>query len=314
MDKWIMHLDMDAFFAAVEQRDHPEYRGRPLVVGARPGGRGVVSTCSYEARRYGIRSAMPISEACRRCPDAIYLRPDMARYTEASRRVMAVLDEVSPLVEQVSVDEAYLDISGLERLFGSPARIGRLTKRKVFEAVGLTCSVGIGPNRLIAKLASDYRKPDGITLVAPDAVQAFLDPMPVANLRGVGPATLGLLQRLGIRTVAQLRALPLELLQAHLGERGGSHLHAQARGRGSDRIEAAGQRQSVSKETTFGQDVTDIQVLKNCLRQLASDVGHTLRREGLWGRVATFKVRLPGFETHTRQRLLGEAVDSDVAI
>ncbi|OQX30501.1 MAG: DNA polymerase IV [Candidatus Sedimenticola endophacoides] len=314
MDKWIMHLDMDAFFAAVEQRDHPEYRGRPLVVGARPGGRGVVSTCSYEARRYGIRSAMPISEACRRCPDAIYLRPDMARYTEASRRVMAVLDEVSPLVEQVSVNEAYLDISGLERLFGSPARIGRLTKRKVFEAVGLTCSVGIGPNRLIAKLASDYRKPDGITLVAPDAVQAFLDPMPVANLRGVGPVTLGLLQRLGIRTVAQLRALPLELLQAHLGERGGSHLHAQARGRGSDRIEAAGQRQSVSKETTFGQDVSDIHVLKNCLRQLASDVGHTLRREGLRGRVATFKVRLPGFETHTRQRRLGEAVDSDVAI
>ncbi|MES9968059.1 MAG: DNA polymerase IV, partial [Sedimenticola sp.] len=252
----IMHLDMDAFFASVEQRDNPEYQGKPVVVGARPGGRGVVATCSYEARRFGIHSAMPISEAYRRCPHAIYVRPDMKRYSEASRRIMAVLGEISPLVEPVSVDEAYLDISGLERLFGTPREIGLLTKRKVQDAVGLTCSVGIGCNRLIAKLASDYRKPDGLTVVMPDQNRAFLDPMPVSNLRGVGRQTLKTVKRLGIETVAQLRGYSLEQLQLHFGERGGEHLHNQARGIASDRIVTEYQRQSISKETTFGEDVT----------------------------------------------------------
>ncbi|MES9957145.1 MAG: DNA polymerase IV [Sedimenticola sp.] len=307
----IMHLDMDAFFASVEQRDNPEYQGKPVVVGARPGGRGVVATCSYEARRFGIHSAMPISEAYRRCPHAIYVRPDMKRYSEASRQIMAVLGEISPLVEPVSVDEAYLDISGLERLFGTPRDIGLLTKRKVQDAVGLTCSVGIGCNRLIAKLASDYRKPDGLTVVMPDQNRAFLDPMPVSNLRGVGRQTLKTVKRLGIETVAQLRGYSLEQLQLHFGERGGEHLHNQARGIASDRIVTEYQRQSISKETTFGEDVTDLRQLRERLRQLASEVGRTARHEGLSGHVVTLKIRFAGFETHTRQRRLAEPLDID---
>lgn len=309
-----MHLDMDAFFASVEQRDHAEYQGRPLVVGAMPGRRGVVATCSYEARRFGIHSAMPISEAHRRCPDAIFVRPEMKRYSQASRLVMRVLSEVSPLVEQVSIDEAYLDISGLERLFGTLEEIGQLTKQKVFDAVGLSCSVGIGPNRLIAKLASDFQKPDGMTIVRPEEVQSFLDPMPVANLRGVGKQTLKVVNRLGISSVAQLRGFSLELLQAHLGERGGERLYHQARGIGSDKLQTEYQRQSVSKETTFNEDVTSEHLLKNCLRQLASEVGLIVRKEGVKGRIVTFKLRLPGFETHTRQRRLKESTDSDVTI
>jgi len=181
--KWIMHLDMDAFFASIEQRDNPEYCGKPVVVGAMPGRRGVVSTCSYEARKYGIRSAMPISEAHRRCPDAIYLRPDMARYAAVSKQVMHALGDISPVVEPVSIDEAYIDISGMERLIGEPEEIGRLTKQKVMYRVGLNRSVGIGPNRLIAKLASEYQKPDGLVVIRPDQIQVFLDPMPVSNLR-----------------------------------------------------------------------------------------------------------------------------------
>ena len=195
MQRWILHLDMDAFFAAVEVRDDPSLRGRPVIVGALPGGRGVVATCSYEARRFGIRSAMPIGEAYRRCPHAVYLRPRMAAYAEVSRQIRAVLQRVLPVVEAVSIDEAYADATGLADLLGPPQEIGRRVKADVQAAVGLTASVGLGPNRLIAKLASDFDKPDGLTVVPPERVQGFLAPMPVGNLRGVGPRTVGLLQR-----------------------------------------------------------------------------------------------------------------------
>ncbi len=309
--KWILHLDMDAFFASVEQRDHPEYQGRPVVVGAMPGRRGVVSTCSYEARRFGIRSAMPISEAHRRCPNAVYLRPDMDRYAAVSRQVMELLNDISPVVEPVSIDEAYVDITGLERLMGTPEEIGRFTKQKIREATGLTCSVGIGPNRLIAKLASEHRKPDGLMVVLPEEVQPFLDPMPVSNLRGVGAKTRQGLERLGIRTVARLRACTLELLQSHFGNKGGSHLYHQARGIASDRVGDEAGRQSISKENTFNVDTTDQQVLRETLRGLAAEVGQIARRKGLKGQVVSLKIRLQGFETHTRQQKLAEATNVD---
>jgi DNA polymerase-4 len=310
----IMHLDMDAFFASVEQRDHPEYRGRPVVVGAKPGGRGVVATCSYEARRYGIRSAMPISEAYRRCPSAIYVRPDKRRYAEASRRVMAVLGEISPQVEQVSVDEAYLDITGLERLFGDARQIGEMTRARVRQAVNLGCSVGIGPNRLIAKLASDYQKPDGLTLVMPDEVQGFLDPMPVANLRGVGNKGIRSILRLGIKTIAQLRACSREELILHFGERFGLSLYRQARGISSSEVGGVQERKSISKEHTFGEDVSDQRLLKEKLRSLASQVARTARREGLKGTTVTLKLRLGGFETHTHQRCSNRPFDDDLTL
>ena len=182
MSRLIMHVDLDAFYAAVEQRDHPPWRGLPVVVGAEPGRRGVVATCSYEARRYGVHSAMPISEAVRRLPpETVYVRPRMADYARVSRQIMGVLATISPVVEQVSIDEAYLDVSGMEGLVGPPEVIARRTKAAIREAVGLTASVGIGPNRLIAKLASDFRKPDGLTVVPAEGVADFLDPMPLAG-------------------------------------------------------------------------------------------------------------------------------------
>lgn len=308
---WIMHLDLDAFFASVEQHDQPEYQGKPVVVGALPGNRGVVATCSYEARKYGIRSAMPISEAHRRCPDAIYLRPNMDRYAAVSEQVMIALCDISPVVEQVSIDEAYVDISGLERLIGTPEEIGRLTKQTVLEKVELTSSVGIGPNRLIAKLASEHQKPDGLVVIRPRQMQEFLDPMPVSNLRGVGPKAQKGLQHLGISTVAQLKTYSLELLQEHFGKKGGQHLYDQARGIASNRVGTRNGRQSISKETTFNQDETNPQRVRERLKALATEVGYIARRKNLKGRVITLKIRLEGFKTYTRQHTINEATNVD---
>jgi len=312
--RWIMHLDMDAFFASVEQRDNPECRGKPVVVGAMPGRRGVVATCSYEARKYGIRSAMPISEAHRRCPDAIYLRPDMARYVVVSEQVMLALGDISPVLEPVSIDEAYIDISGMERLIGEPEEIGRMTKQKILERVGLNCSVGIGPNRLIAKLASEYQKPDGLVVIRPEQIQAFLDPMPVSNLRGVGPKARQELERLGVYTVEQLKTYSLDVLQGYFGNKGGQHLYNQARGIALDQVGIQTGRQSISKETTFNEDVTDQRHLRECLRGLAAEVGQTARRKGLKGQVVTMKIRLEGFKTYTRQRKIRGTTNADGTI
>jgi DNA polymerase-4 len=302
--RWIMHLDMDAFYAAVEQRDNPDLRGLPVVVGAQPGGRGVVATCSYEARRFGIRSAMPINEAYRRCPDAVYLRPRMTHYQDVARQVRAVLETHAPVVEPISIDEAFLDISGLGRLIGPPETIGRQIKDAIRASVGLTASVGIGPNRLVAKIASDFRKPDGLVVVAPDEVLDFLGPQPVNILRGVGTRTLPILERMGRRTVADLRRLSLTQLQAQLGPRTAVNLYQQARGIASDQVGDHGPRQSLSKETTFGQDVTDSRLLKDTLRDLATTVAAAARQEGIAGRTMILKIRFAGFETHTRQRRL----------
>ncbi len=312
--RWVIHVDMDAFFAAVEQRDRPELRGQPVVVGAMPGSRGVVSTCSYEARVFGIRSAMPIAEAHRRCPGAIFIPPDMRRYKEASQGVMRVLNQISPLVEQISVDEAYLDITGLERLYGDPDSIGARVKQLIRSQVGLSCSVGIGPNRLIAKLASDHDKPDGLVWVAPQEVEGFLDPMPLANLRGVGPKTLRIVQRLGIRNVAELRTFSLPLLCEYFGEKMGGSLYRQARGIASAQVGNREDRRSLSKETTFNQDVADRGQIRQTLHTLAADVGHGLRREGLRGRVVSIKIRLGDFSTHTRQCRLHHPEQNDQAL
>ncbi len=311
MQRWIMHLDMDAFFAAVEQRDRPELRGRPVVVGALPGNRGVVATCSYEARRFGIHSAMPIAEAHRRCPQAVYLRPDMPRYVAESRRVMEILGDFSPIVEPVSIDEAFVDISGLDRLLGPPREIGRKVRRAIAGQLELTASVGVGPNRLIAKLASDHRKPDGLTVVAPGELRGFLDPMPVERMRGVGGRTAERLHALGIQRIEQLRLCPAPLLARHLGKRAAAALQRQARGQASDKVGNVPGRKSLSKEHTFGKDQTDSHLLHRVLQGLAADVGRGARCEGLAGRRVTLKIRFAGFETHTRQRGLAGATHSD---
>jgi len=312
--RWVMHIDMDAFFASIEQRDHPKYQNRPLIVGARPGTRGVVSTCSYEAREFGVRSAMPISEAYQRCPQGIYVRPDMQRYKAASQEIMAVLNLISPLVEQVSIDEAYVDLSGLEKLFGSPREIGERVKQQVFDHTLLSCSVGIAPNRLLAKLASEYEKPNGLTVVAPDKVRAFLDPMPVSNLRGVGKVTLRTLTRLGIRHVYQLRQCSEVYLEQHFGQKGAANLFQQSRGIGSPVVGVTEGRKSLSKEVTFAQDETDMALVKSQVRELVAEVGHSLRKEQLKGGVVTMKIRYGNFDTYTRQIRLPEYSDQDQVI
>ena len=295
-------MDLDAFFASCEQRERPEYRGRPVVVGARPGQRGVVAAASYEARRYGIHSAMPISEAYRRCPDAVYLRPDLEKYRRASRQVFQLLESITPVVEAASIDEAYLDVSGLEKLLGTPETIGREIKHRILAETGLTASVGIGPNRLIAKLGSEHHKPDGLTVIPPDRVLDFLAPMPVANLRGLGPQAQKIFSRLGIRTVAQLRSIPLPHLEQHLGKKAAASFHRQAQGIASDQVVPGRTRKSISKETTFETDVRDHAVLHDVLLRLAADVAGTARRERLSGSVVTLKIRFAGFETYTRQQ------------
>jgi DNA polymerase-4 len=301
---WVGHADLDAFYASVEERDCPDYRDRPVVVGALPGHRGVVAAANYRARAFGIHSAMPIAEAYRRCPDAVYLRPDMAKYAEVSRQIFQVLGTLAPVVEPVSVDEAYLDLTGLERLIGPPEKVGREIKRRILEETGLRVSVGIGPNRLIAKLASEHRKPDGLMVVPPDQVLDFLAPMPVANLRGVGRETRKILARLGIKTVAQLRTVPLRYLEQALGKRAAASLNAQAMGIASADVKNGRSRKSISKETTFEEDVRDHSTLRDVLRVLAAQVASTARRENLSGSVVTLKIRYTGFETHTRQHSL----------
>ncbi len=299
--RWIAHVDLDAFFASCEQREHPDYQGRPVVVGARPGRRGVVAAASYEARKFGIHSAMPISEAWRRCPHAVYVRPDINKYRQVSQQVLRILETITPTVEAASIDEAYLDVTGLEKLIGTPEMIGRKIKQRVFAQTGLTISVGLGPNRLIAKLGSEYRKPDGLTVVTPDQVLEFLAPMPVANLRGLGRQTQKIFDRLHIRTVAQLRAVPLQTLAQHLGQKAAASFHRQALGIASHDVVPDRQRKGISKETTFEADIRDNAVLRDALRRLASDVARTARREGLSGLVVTLKIRFAGFDTHTRQ-------------
>lgn len=314
MPRLIMHLDMDAFFAAVEQRDNAAYRGRPVIVGAEPGKRGVVSTCSYEARAFGVRSAMPISEAWRRCPQAVYVRPDMRKYSAVSDRLMHLLETISPVVEPASIDEAFLDVTGLERILGSPTDIGRRTKERVWRELGLTASVGIAPNRPIAKLASDYRKPDGLTVVADDEVIEFLSPLPVGKLPGVGVKGQQVCARLGLRTIGELREFGLAGLQHEFGVKTGQYLFDRSSGLGSDEVGALAPRKSLSKEVTFEKDVSDTSVIHDTLLRLAEEVGHGLRQEGSAGRTATLKIRLANFETHTRQRHLEEATDSDRVI
>jgi DNA polymerase-4 len=315
MTRLITHVDLDAFYAAIEQRDHPKWRGLPVVVGAEPGRRGVVATCSYEARRYGVHSAMPISQAVRRLPpETIYVRPRMDDFARVSRHVMRALESISPVVEKVSIDEAYLDVSGLERLVGPPEVIGQRAKAAIYDAVQLTATVGIGPNRLIAKLASDYRKPDGLTVVLPGQVRAFLDPMPLTVLRGVGTKTAPRLLGLGLKTVGDVRCLSLEELRRQLGARAGTQIHQQARGVADDRVYPETERKSISKETTFSEDVTDPAVLRDTLRWAAQEVGFLARHEGRRGAVVTLKVRLHPFETHTRSRTFARRTASDQEI
>jgi len=307
----ILHLDMDAFFASVEQLDDPTLRGRPVIVGK--GDRGVVSAASYEARAFGVHSAMPVAHARRLCPQGVFVAGRMRRYGEISRQVMAVLSEFSPLVEQASVDEAYLDVTGTRNLFGPPEELARKIQTRVREAVGLSCSVGIAPVKFLAKIASDYRKPGGITVIEPGEVEGFLRDLPVGKIPGVGGKTLSRLTSLGVKTCGDVLGYSLEFWEGQLGE-WGRVLHARARGVGSTEVVTHWEAKSSSAENTFEKDLADPEELKRWLLKQSERVGRDLRKHGWLGRTVTLKVKFADFKQITRSQTLGEPTDSDGVI
>ncbi|MGE5551899.1 MAG: DNA polymerase IV [Bacteroidota bacterium] len=311
--RWIIHLDMDAFYAAVEQRDRPDLRGKPVIVGGPPGARGVVSTCSYEARRYGVRSAMPLREAAGRCPDGIFVPVRMARYVEVSRQVFAILDQYSPLVEPLSLDEAFLDVTGCEMLFGPAVCIARQLVVRVQKEIGLSASVGVAPNKFLAKVASDLRKPGGFVVVRHGEEESFLAELPVSRLWGVGPKTEDYLRRIGIRTIAALRAMPREALAAALGE-SGILLYDLCRGVDERPVAPCESAKSIGQEVTFQHDTDDRDYLAGTLLLLSDRVARRARKAGVYGRTVVLKLRDLDFVTVTRRRTLDRPTDREETI
>jgi DNA polymerase-4 len=304
----VLHVDMDAFFVAVEVRNRPELRGKPVIVGGL-GNRGVVSTASYEARVFGVHSAMPTAVARRLCPHGIYLQPDHARYSEVSRGVMDIFRSVTPLVEPLSLDEAFLDVSGARRLLGPPTVIGELIRSRVEEAHGITCSVGVASTKFVAKLASSRCKPNGLLVIPHEQVLQFLHPLPVGALWGVGERTGAQLARLGLKTVGDLAQLPVPALRRAVGEAHAAHLHELAWGRDPRRVITDTPDKSIGAEETFESDVTDPAVVRRELLRLAERAATRLRAAGLAGRTVSIKVRFADFTTISRSRTLGAATD-----
>lgn len=306
MGKVYFHVDLDAFFASVEQLDHPEYRGKPIIVGALPGGRGVVSTCSYEARAFGVHSAMPISEAVRRCPGGIFVPVRMARYSDFSERVMRIFSSFTPDMRQVSVDEAFLDMTGTERLWGPPEAAARALKARVRTETGLGISVGIGANPYVAKIASGLRKPDGLVIVEEGREAEFMLSLPLTKLWGAGEKTQARFEELGIRTMAQLVSLSEVGLESLFGKAGGRFIHDAARGRDIGILGGPAESRSMSSETTFERDTNDREFLETVILGLAEQISYRLWFEGQRSRCLFMKLRLQDFTTFSR-RLTREA-------
>ena len=305
----ILHVDLDAFFASVEQRDHPELRGKPVVVGI--GGandRGVVSAASYEARKFGVHSAMPIRTAKRLCPDCLFVPVRGAAYQAASREVMGILRRFTPLVQPISIDEAFLDVTGSQLLFGDGESIARQIKHVVRDELSLTASVGVARTKLVAKIASDLRKPDGLVVVEPGTEAEFLAPLPISRLWGVGPSTAAALRDFNVATIGDLAALDRGALVRRFGKHGAS-LVDRAHGLDGDPVDDPDAAKSVSHEHTFDEDTSDAEVLERTLLAMAEGVSGRLRHAGLKAATVTVKIRDSGFNTITRQRTLGEPTD-----
>ncbi len=305
----ILHVDLDAFFAAVEQRDRPELRGRPVIVGGGgPNDRGVVSTASYEARVFGVHSAMPLRQAGRLCPQGIFLPVDGAKYQAVSVQVMAVLRRFTPLVEPVSIDEAFLDVTGSRGLFGDGAAIGRRIKTAVRDELGLTISVGVAATKLVAKIASDLRKPDGLVVVEPGTEIEFLAPLPINRLWGVGAKSAAALREYGVRTIGDLAALPDDLLVRRFGKHGAS-LGERARGLDADPVRDRDAAKSIGHEHTFDVDTSDREVIERTLLGMSEGVAGRLRDSHVRASTIAVKIRDTTFRTITRRRTLAEPTD-----
>ena len=309
----IIHADMDAFYASVEIRERPELRGRPVAVGGSAEGRGVIAAASYAARKFGVRSAMPTRAALRRCPDLVLLPVHMSLYAGVSRQIHAIFARYTPLIEPLSLDEAFLDVGASKRLFGSAAVIARRIKQEVHEELGLVVSMGVAPNKFLAKIASDLDKPDGFVEVAADGVQAFLDPLPVSRLWGVGRVTGATLQKQAIHTIADLRRQPQTALRRWFGEHGQQLWHL-AHGIDERPVVAEHEIKSISHETTFARDIADPDALRAMLLDLTEQVAWRLRRHGKRGRTVQIKLRFDDFRTVTRAHSLREATDATQAI
>jgi DNA polymerase-4 len=305
----ILHVDLDAFFAAVEQRDRPELRGKPVIVGGGgPDRRGVVSTASYEARRFGVHSAMPLRTAGRLCPQGVFLPVDGAKYLAVSRQVMAILRRFTPQVEPISIDEAFLDVTGSRALFGDGEAIAHQIKSAVHDETELTISVGVATTKLVAKIASDLRKPDGLVVVAPGDEAAFLAPLPITRLWGVGAKSATALQEYGVRTIGDLAALPQDLLVRRFGKHGAS-LVDRARGKDADSVSTRDPAKSIGHEHTFDVDTSDREQIERTILAMSEGVAERLRDSGVKASTVTVKIRDSSFRTITRQRTLPEPTD-----
>ncbi|MBF0431503.1 MAG: DNA polymerase IV [Fibrobacteria bacterium] len=300
--KIIFHVDMDAFYASVEQRDNPEYRGRPVIVGAMPGSRGVVSAASYEARKFGVHSAMPISHAYERCPKGIFLKPGMGRYVEESRKIMEIFNSFTPVVEQISVDEAFLDITGTDKLWGTPLETAEKIRTKIKEDRGLTASVGIAPNKFLAKVASDMNKPDGVTVVPFDkeAIINWLSPLPVGKIWGIGKQSQAMLAERKIFKVGDLQQLHQSELESIFGQHGRG-LYWLSRGMDNRSVGGGEPVKSISREYTFNQDTSDMERWKKVLLSLSSDVARRARKQNYRGHTVVFTYRTSDFKRYSRR-------------
>lgn len=304
----ILHVDMDAFYAAIEERDRPELVGRPVIVGGSPNGRGVVAAANYAVRAFGVHSAMPTSTALRLCPHAIILPVRMAHYATISQQIRDIFFRYTPLVEPLSLDEAFLDVTGCRQLFGDAATIAVRIKQDVKRETGLIASVGVAPNKFLAKIASDLEKPDALVIVDPAKIIDFLDPLPVGRMWGVGKVTGKSMQRLGVETIGQLRGLSLETLRITFGD-SGEHFWRLAHGIDDRSVVPDRDAKSISHETTFSADISDIESLRSWLIDLTEQVARRLRRHDRLGRTVQIKLRFSDFSTITRSRTLPKATD-----
>ena len=307
--RYIMHVDMDAFFASVEQLDHPEYQGKPVIVGGLSG-RGVVSTCSYEARKFGVHSAMPMVTAHRLCPQAIYVQGRYGRYTEVSEQIRKIFHQFSPLVEPLSIDEAFMDLTGMEKLTGDVTAVPARIKAAIKEKTGLTASVGLAPNKFLAKLASDLRKPDGLVIIRAEQAAEVIAPLPLSRVFGLGKRSTEALNRLGLRTIGDLAACDLSLLAPVLG-RQAEEIRDRARGLDDRPVIPDEERKSLGREVTLEEDVIGREEGKAILWDLCQQVGWRLRSGGLWGYTVTLKIKTAKFQLLTRSRTLEEPVRLD---
>lgn len=309
----ILHIDMDAFYASVEERERPELRGRPVVVGGTPQGRGVVCAANYAARKFGVRSAQPAATAVRLCPQAVFLRPRFDLYSSVSKQIRAIFHRYTPLVEPLSLDEAFLDVTGSERLFGDGESIGRAIQSAIRDEMSLPASVGVAPTKFVAKIASDLRKPNGFVVVRPADVPAFLDPLPVGRIWGVGAKAERRLAALGVTRIGQLRTLPADALAPAFGKHG-RRLWELAHGIDGRPVVPDHEAKQISHETTFGEDIADLETLRAWLSDLAGQVGRRLRRNGRTAKTVVLKLRYGDFTTITRSRTLAEPTDATAAI